>query len=126
MKQQIQVILDKARSSLEAGNLLAGQGYLDFAVSRAYYAMFYAAEALLLQHGLSFSSHSAVIAAYGKEYSKTAELDPKFHKYLITAQDLRGQGDYDFGPGVSEKKVQEVLGWASEFLEAVSAYLDGD
>jgi uncharacterized protein (UPF0332 family) len=67
MKQQIKVILDKAGSSLEASKLLARQGYLDFAASRAYYAMFYTAEALLLQRGLSFSSHSAVIAAYGKE-----------------------------------------------------------
>jgi hypothetical protein len=45
---------------------------------------------------------------------------------LIAAQDLRGQGDYDFGPGVSENKVREVLEWASEFLEAALVYLDGD
>lgn len=39
------------------------QGFYDFAVSRAYYTMFYVAEALLDQEGLSFSSHAAIISA---------------------------------------------------------------
>jgi len=69
VKGQYQTILEKARESIDAAKLLAEQGYLDFAASRAYYGMFYAAEALLLHKDLSFSSHSAVIAAYGREYS---------------------------------------------------------
>jgi len=36
-------------------------------------------ETLLLSKGLTFSSHSAVIAAYGKGFAKTGLLDPKFH-----------------------------------------------
>lgn len=123
MKEQLQVILDKARESLGAAGLLAGEGYLDFAASRAYYTMFYIAEAFLLNRGLSYSSHSAVIAAFGKEFSKTNELDPKFHRYLIAAQDFRSQGDYGFGPEVSEKHVTDELKWASEFLEAAVEYL---
>lgn len=103
--------------------MLADQGYTDFAASRIYYTMFYTAEALLLYRGLSYSSHSAVLAAYGKEYSKTSELDPKFHKYLIAAQDDRSQGDDSYGPGVPEEHVQTALKWAGEFLEAARAYL---
>ena len=89
MKEQLHAILDKAKDSLDAAKLLADQGYFDFAASRTYYAMFYTAEALLLARGLSFSSHAAVIANYGKEYSKTKDMDRKFHKYLIAVQDLR-------------------------------------
>ncbi|MEW5872528.1 MAG: HEPN domain-containing protein [Chloroflexota bacterium] len=80
MNEQIGLILAKAKESLEAARLLREEGYLDFAASRAYYAMFYTAEALLLSKNLSFSSHAAVIANYGKEFSKTGELDPKYHK----------------------------------------------
>ena len=83
MNEQIRIILEKAKESLDAAKLLAEKSYLDFAASRTYYAMFYTAEALLLSKGLSFSSQAAVIANYGKEFSKTRELDPKFHKYLI-------------------------------------------
>lgn len=76
MNEQIQNILQKAKDSLEAARLLQSQSYLDFAASRAYYSMFYTAEALLLSRGKSFSSHSAVIAAFEKEFSKTRDLDP--------------------------------------------------
>ncbi len=124
MKEQLHAILDKAKDSLDAAKLLADQGYFDFAASRTYYAMFYTAEALLLARGLSFSSHAAVIANYGKEYSKTKDMDRKFHKYLIAVQDLRSQGDYSYHPGVSESYAREAISWATEFIEATKAYLD--
>ena len=124
MKGQFQTILDKAKDSLDAAKLLADQGYFDFSASRTYYAMFYTAEALLLARGLSFSSHSAVIANYGKEYSKTKEMDPKFHKYLIAVQDLRSQGDYAYQPGVSESHARDAISWASEFIKVGIEYLE--
>lgn len=46
MSEQVRVILEKAQNSLEAAQLLAEKGYNDFSASRAYYAMFYTAEAL--------------------------------------------------------------------------------
>jgi uncharacterized protein (UPF0332 family) len=123
MNPQIEAILNKAQESLGAARLLAEQGYPDFAASRAYYTMFYTAEALLLLKGLSYSSHSAVIAAYGKEFSKTSELDPKFHKYMIAAQDFRSQGDYAYGEGVSTSHANSAIEWASEFLEAAKVFI---
>jgi uncharacterized protein (UPF0332 family) len=47
-------LVRKAEASLQAAQVLAGQGFPEFAVSRAYYAMLYAAEALLLGEGLAF------------------------------------------------------------------------
>jgi len=124
MKDQYQEILDKAQDSLDAARLLVGQTYFDFAASRAYYAMYYAAEALLLVRGLSFSSHAAVIANYGKEYSKTGKMNRKFHKHLIAVQDLRSQGDYSYHPGVNENQAREAISWAAEFIAAAMAYLE--
>jgi uncharacterized protein (UPF0332 family) len=75
-------------------------------------------QALLLQNGLAFSSHSAVIAAFGKEFAKTAKLDPKLHRYLLDAQDLRNASDYGIGSSVDATTLTEVLGWAAEFIAA--------
>lgn len=100
------------------------QGYFDFAASRAYYAMYYAAEALLLSRGLAFSSHAAVIANFGKEFSKTGDMERRFHKYLIATQDLRGLGDYSYNPRVPAAKAREAIAWAAEFLEAANVYLN--
>ena len=63
-------LLQKAQVNIDATELLLREGIYDIAASRSYYAMFYTAEALLYSIGLSFSSHSAVIAAYGKEFAK--------------------------------------------------------
>ena len=124
MKKPIKLIVDKALDSLDAARLLADEGYFDFSTSRTYYAMFYTAEALLCFRGLSFSSHAAVIANFGKEYSKTCILDPKFHKHLIAVQDLRSQGDYDYEPGVTANHAREAISWADEFLTAAISYLE--
>jgi uncharacterized protein (UPF0332 family) len=111
---------------LHAAELLQREGYLDFAASRLYYAMFYAAEALLLDHGLSFSSHSAVIAAFGREFAKTRVLDPRLHRYLLDAQDIRNLGDYGVGIGVTAEQIEQLRDWAQEFLEAVEVKLASD
>ncbi|ACK66173.1 conserved hypothetical protein [Rippkaea orientalis PCC 8801] len=56
--------------------------------------MFYAIESLLLEKILSFSSHAAVISAFGREFVKTEIIPQEFHRLLINAQDLRNTGDY--------------------------------
>lgn len=45
MKPDVAALLKKAVSSRRAADLLASQLYIDFAASRAYYALFYVAEA---------------------------------------------------------------------------------
>jgi uncharacterized protein (UPF0332 family) len=55
-------LVEQARESLDAAKVLQEAGHHGFAASRAYYAMFYIAEALLLGKGLSFSKHAAVHA----------------------------------------------------------------
>lgn len=123
MKPEVEELLDKAKRSLKTAENILKDGEVDFAGSRAYYAMFYVAEALLLERGLSFSSHSAVSANFGKEFAKTKILNPKFHNYLIKAQDRRNIGDYAIGDHLTEEEVREMLGWAKEFIKAAENYL---
>ena len=55
---EIQANLQRAKQAVEAAKKLLSDGYYDFAASRAYYATFYAATALLLKEGMEFSKHS--------------------------------------------------------------------
>ena len=48
MKPEVSELLDKARRSIKTAERIFKDGEIDFAGSRAYYAMFYIAEALLL------------------------------------------------------------------------------
>jgi uncharacterized protein (UPF0332 family) len=77
--------------------------------------MFYTAEALLIEWDLSYNSHSAVIAAFGKTFAKTGILDAKFHRYLLDAQDVRNIGDYSIGPGDRNKFVPSSRKFAVNF-----------
>jgi uncharacterized protein (UPF0332 family) len=126
MKTAVEALLAKAARSRRAAALLGEQDYLDFAASRAYYALFYVAEALLLAEGLSFSSHAALIAGFGQTFAKTQQLSPRFHRYLIDAQDIRNLGDYGVGTGVSRAQVAELLAWVDEFLAAAQAFLQAE
>lgn len=87
--------LEMAGQSLAAAEALAAGGIHRFAVSRCYYAMFYCAEALLLTKDLSFSKHSAVISAFGREFAKTGAFPTEFHRIIIDSRQLRERGDYD-------------------------------
>jgi len=52
-------LIKKAKESLRAARLLAKNDLYNFAASRAYYAMFYIAEAFLLEEKIAYSKHSA-------------------------------------------------------------------
>ena len=117
MMPEQQALLKKAENSLAAAQLLLNEGFYDFAVSRIYYAMFYIAEAFLLGEGLAFSSHSAVIAAFGRHFAKTERVPPEFHRYLIQAQDSRLISDYDPSSQLTEASAINHLERAQAFLE---------
>ena len=87
-------LLEEARDSISAADLLLAGGFPGYAVSRAYYAMFYVAEAFLEGLGLSFSKHSAVIAAFGQHFAQTGKVPAEFHRFLLEAFELRHKGDY--------------------------------
>ena len=55
MNKEQEFLVQKAQDSLRAAKILAGENLPDFAASRAYYAMFYIAEAFLVGENLSFS-----------------------------------------------------------------------
>jgi uncharacterized protein (UPF0332 family) len=116
-------LIQKGKESLGAARELLQEGHADFAASRAYYAMFYVAQALLLDIGQSYSKHSMVIAAFGREYTKTGILDRRFHRWLIDAQDLRNIGDYGVNIHVPEEKAELVCTWAQELIGQAEAYL---
>lgn len=56
---KIDALLIRARDSLSAARNLLRDGFSDFSASRAYYALFYVAEALLAHIGQSYSSHGS-------------------------------------------------------------------
>jgi len=120
ISSEIQHLLNLADESHDVAKSLTDTGHPRFSAAQSYYTIFYLAQALLLSKGLTFSSHSAVVAAYGKEFAKTGLLHPKFHRYIIDAQQLRQTGHYgDEGEEVTSQQASASYQWAEEFMQAV-------
>ena len=70
---EVQGFLEKADRALRSAADELEKENLDFAASRAYYASFYIAQALLLTKGFSFSSHGKAIAQYGLLFAQSPD-----------------------------------------------------
>jgi uncharacterized protein (UPF0332 family) len=121
--QDIPALMARAEESLGAVQLLLKHEYWIEAVSRAYYAMFYAATALLHSEGIAVSKHSTVIAQVGQYFTKTGKLDPHLHRKLIDAFDERQSADYG---GITFDQTQANTAYQSaiEFVDAARTYLE--
>ncbi len=123
MNEERHALLDKAKESLAAAELLLKGGFYGFAASRSYYGMFYMAELLLLEIGQTCSKHGAVIAAFGREFIKTNLLPVELHRWLTDAQDFRNIGDYGIGVPLKEEQAWEIFEWGKKFFEQTQSYL---
>ncbi len=106
--------------------MLNQAGHHGIAASRAYYAMFYCAEALLWSKGLAYSTHGAVIGAVGREFARTNLLDRRLHQALVAAFRVRQTADYEATEELTEEDAATQISQAAEFLLATKGYLDKD
>lgn len=122
----IQYRLEQAEAALDdAKYLLDGNRSPQSVINRAYYAMFYAALALLQKAGKIPSKHAGVIGLFDTEFVVKGvfprELSQDFHK----AFELRQVSDYRPLQSPSREKAEETWGKAARFVRAVRDYLRG-
>ncbi|MEW6203620.1 MAG: HEPN domain-containing protein [bacterium] len=114
--------MSKSDESLELARDIQNKGHPDFSVSRAYYAMFYAAEALLLSKRMQFAKHSSVIGAFNKEFVRPGLFPNEMTRALQKAFDFRMQGDYSIEP-VPSDAAEAVIEAAARFIGRIREYL---
>jgi len=92
----------------------------DAAASRAYYSAFYAASAVLVLKGKSFTNPSSdVVAVVQKELVKTGEWDGKPGEHFLFLHGLHEKGDYGKGGHVSAKEAEKATNAASRILKTI-------
>jgi len=123
---EITANLQRAEASIRAAKELASKSYYDFVASRAYYAAFYAATALLLSKELEFSRHSGVIASIHQRFVKTGKLDKRHGKNLNWLFELRGVGDYGATIHVSQQDAVRAIEIAEDFLETTKLLIQDE
>jgi len=102
-------LLDKATRSIAAGESALTDGHIEAAANRAYYAMFYVAEALLNERGLTFRKHAGVHSAFGEHFARQGLLDARYHQWLLAAFNKRVAADYGVDAELSATEVGQML-----------------
>lgn len=124
MKKATQDLLKKAARAISAAERLLQGGDTEFAVGRAYYAMFYTAEALLNEKDLRFRKHGGVHGAFGEHFVKTGQFDPKYHRWLLEAFNKRVTGDYGVEAVFTIEEASTLIQRATGFLQEARGHLD--
>jgi uncharacterized protein (UPF0332 family) len=92
-------------------------------VNRAYYAIFYAALAILLTKELGSSKHAGVLSLFDREFVKTNDVDKKWSKIFHDAFGLRATGDYAKLVDVTDQQAIKTIEHAKEFVSWARQWL---
>jgi len=122
-QSEISANLERADTNLQVASELLDMGYYDVSASRAYYAAFYAASALLLNEGIDTSKHSGVIALIHQHFVKGGKLSKEQGRNLNWLFELRSVGDYGVSLHVDQNDARKAVDTAKEFFEAVKKLL---
>jgi uncharacterized protein len=124
MQPEARLYLERAHLALLQSRDNLGLDYYDVAIARAYYAMFYAATALLRARGISRSKHSGVYSAFGEHLVKPGHIEPEYSRMLVNAFNLRLDSDYEVSPILNRELAEDVLSDAEHFVRRAASYLE--
>ena len=116
--------LQQAEESLAEMDMLKNAGYIRGAINRAYYAMFYAIQAMMVQKKAKVSKHSGTISFFDREFVKTGIIDKSFSKWLHRLFDLRQDADYGDMFEPTREQCEQAADQAKEFVTRIRSYLD--
>lgn len=123
-QKNIRTFLHRSREDLKAAGLLFQTGHYRAALSRAYYAAFYAASALLLSQGIVRSKHSGVQAALGEFFIRAGHLEAEYGEIYAALREAREAGDYDIYFSPASELAERALDRSARFVERVERYLE--
>lgn len=123
IKEYIKLRMKLAQDKIRVAEiLLVNREYRD-AVSRAYYAVYYAAKAFLLSHGEDPSSHKGVDILFHR-FSKTlGEPSIDTAKMLSLMQKARLEADYREKVKVTQENAKGAIEMAKSFLREIKNLL---
>ena len=115
--------LELAESKLDHARRIFEIGLFDDAISRAYYAMFYAAKGALLAEGEDLRRHSSAVTKFRELFVVTGRIDAEYLRYLGRAQSARERSDYAPFVPPSKEGTEEILNTAGSFIKKIKEIL---
>lgn len=120
---EIRLYLENAKEMLVVAQLMLSNDFYSSAINRAYYAIFYAANALLLTKNLAQNKHSGVINAFRLHFIKTGLFSSEFSRIYGRAMEDRHESDYELESPATKEDAYLNLDGARQFVEEAERWL---
>ena len=111
--------IERAEETIIEAKLFAGEGHYNAAMSRLYYACFYAALALLVANNITTSSHAGVKTMLGLHFVSNGVLDKEHGKTFSRLFEIRHSGDYDDFVYCDKEMIDEYTPKAEAFITKI-------
>src|SRR3990172_2382411 len=118
-RPEIQKNLRLAREALDDAQANHVQGRYHTAANRAYYAIFYAANAMLATLGLQRAKHSGVMGTFREKFVKTGAIEDSFSVDYGVAMEHREKADYDMDAVVDKPFARAALEATQRFFPRI-------
>ncbi len=122
--EEVRLYLENAQRDLDASQSNLEAGHYHIVVSRSYYAMFYAASALLASKDIHRSKHSGVHAAFGEYFVKTRIIESEYSKLIMRAFEARLDSDYDMISSTDIGTAKATIEEAKRFIDRALEYFN--
>jgi uncharacterized protein len=125
-KRNIATEIARGDAAFRAAELLSAQGLFADAVSRAYYAAFHYARALLLTIAEEPKTHAGVELLLQREFIRPGRFAPDIGRLLSRLKTYRLDADYTADYVFTEIGTQEEIDAARSFIEETRRVLADD
>ena len=120
---EIALYMRNAHQMLKVAAHNLRDGFYGSAINRAYYAIFYAANAVLATSGLSRSKHAGVIAAFRRHFVKPGIIEIEYSRIYGRVMDNRHVSDYEIQLPIDAQVAEEDLHDAERFVTRIEQLL---
>lgn len=112
-----------AEEKIRVANILFGSAEFRDVVSRAYYAIYYAAKAFLLSRGEDPSTHKGVDILFHRFCEAHGEPSINAAKILSLMRQARLNADYKEKARITKQDAQEAIDMAKSFLKEIKTLI---
>ena len=111
---------EKSIMALDDATFLTEGGRYNLAANRLYYALYYAASALLLSKGITTKRHSGLITQVHLNFVKTGILTADEGGLFKVMFDLRHEGDYEDFIDVDRFDIEEYTPHVTALVDKIN------
>jgi len=115
--------MERSRESIRAAEIMLENEMFAISMNRVYYSMFYAVQALLVLHKVSFSKHGQVKGYFNRELIKTGIFSVDMGKLYNKVFEYRQKFDYVDFAVPDRDMVSEYIEKARGFHAKINEYI---